>query len=326
MSVPYIFDPTGSLVANKISNEPQPITVSNGINAYLIIPDAAPFYGDSFIMTGPSGKVLVENTDYYLTHKWQQASDSIGKAVYGSITLLIGYPIGSYYITYQTIGGEFVTAPANAIASGIIATNSQYTTIDWSTAPVAFPPTPHSHDLNGINGVSSIYDGLNSIANALSNGKNAISYDDVNGIAEMYAVGVMRPILEMAESIFTLNAANAELDVSVLNQTFIQNSYSNLDPTLQHYSIPFFGNFVLKIGQVTFAAHNEPGTISFPGAFTSKCIACFMSVSFTDNTTPLVSDTVIWGTPGLSSVPIKITYSTPASSASRTLLYFAIGI
>ena len=326
MSIPYLFDPSGSSAQNKISNEEHVVTVSNAINAYLIVPDANPYYGDSMSVVNSAGHTLQEGVDYYLSHPWQQATAATGKDVYATITLLSGYPVGIYFLNYQTIGGEYVTSPVNGIQSGLIAINSEYTEVDWSTAPTVFPPTPHTHDLNGISGIADIYQSLNAIANVLASPKSGVAYNDVEGIDTMYAVSVARPLLEMVETIGVNLQAESELFSSILDDTFYEQAIDNLPNTLQHYTIPLPGGFKIKVGQATFDLFGEPDRLTFAKpAFEHFCIYASSSISFQNPLTPLNNDRVKAGTADVAGFKILVDWDPAHTPGIRILKYFAIG-
>jgi hypothetical protein len=327
MSIPYPFDPTGFLASNKIINEERAVTDANGINAYLIIPDATPYYGNSLSIVNSSGVTLVENVDYYKTHHWDQATTHTGLPVFGTITLLTPYAVDTYRLNYQTIGGEYVTAPANAITEGLIALGTDYVDLDWSTAPTAFPAVPHTEELSQITGVTQLYHGLFEIAAALNSPARGVHYDDIEDINTQYAVTTVKPILELAiannQAIDTL----AGYVLNIVSQLDPSLTLVGIDPTLQNFTIPLPGNMMLKVGFMVFAYGTEPSSIHFADpAFTTQCIFATANIAFFDNTTPINTDTVRLGRPGTSSVGMKVTYDSAHTTGARIVTYFALGL
>lgn len=175
----YAFDPSGRLPANLIASEAHSVVTGNGVNHFAIVPLEGPFHGDSLVIVAPNGQPLVPNTDYNLSNHWRQASDAIGHDIYGSAYLTNRNPmVGTYYIRYQSIGGDYVDMPANAIVSGYYDLSANIT-VDWSTAPTTFPPTPHSERLSGIEGVGEILGAIDRLRGAVESRPTEIHLDDI---------------------------------------------------------------------------------------------------------------------------------------------------
>ena len=323
----YQFDPTAVLPANKIINELKNITVSNSFNAFLIIPDATPFYQQGFSIVDAQGNTLAEGVHYYLTHHWQQASNATGLEVYGSITMINGYPIGLYKLNYQTIGGEYVSAPDNAIQSGLIADAGMYISIDWATAPTIFPPTAHTEDLNGITGMQEVYHGLLNIANAIRDPNANISYDDVQGITEVYTLTTVKPFLNLVETIYKNNNALGALILDTLSRLQPMLIKTAPTPDLQHFDIPLPGGFILKVGMVLFEYQQEPATVAFTfPPFLHRCLYAAANINFKNPTIPFVPDKAYTSNlqPGM--FHLNVIYDPANVAGVRVLTYFALGI
>ena len=71
---PLPFDPTGAAPTNKVVNEQQVITAVNFRDYHYVIPNLAPFFSDTVVMTAknPDGSnhPLTEGVDYYFSPKW----------------------------------------------------------------------------------------------------------------------------------------------------------------------------------------------------------------------------------------------------------------
>ena len=177
--MPYPFDPTGLLPSNIINNEPHNVSVTNGVDNYLIVPLATPFHGSTFRLISPTGDMLTLGVDYEYTHHWAQATDVIGTPVYSGVVLLdVNADPGEYKLGYSTIGGNYVDNRPNAIQSGLHALGG-ISNIDWSTAPAAFPATPHSHPVSELDGMTQVYARLAAIESAITNQTNDITMADI---------------------------------------------------------------------------------------------------------------------------------------------------
>ena len=321
----YAFDSTGTLSANLITNETHNVVISNGINAYLIVPNAAPFYGNTMLVINSSGGVLTQGVDYFLVLPWGQGSTSTGQPVFGAICLVPSYPLNIYTLRYQTMGGEYVINTLNTITSGIVASYEQYITLDWSTAPAAFPASPHTEMLSGISGMTQVYQMLNNIANAIMQPTAGVTYNDVKDLDLVYVTSTLTPILNLVNSIGLNGLADSALLASILQTIAPLQSNNALPTNLQNYSIPLFGNLILKVGYSTFTYGSAPSSISFPTPnFPNQCLFCDVKVSFLNPLSALVADTVLVGAPTVSGVNISVTYGS-SNNGQRRLSYFAIG-
>ena len=340
----YPYDPSGSLRSNKIINEQHNVNVHNGINAYLIVPIGAPFFGTSLSITNATGITLIENVDYYLTQPWEQASNQVGSPIYGSITLLTGYAPGFYRLNYQTLGGYYVDNPLNTIQSGLIAANNTYLTLDLSTVPQSLPPTPHTQDLNSISGMTEIYRALYTIANAVKSPKTGVHYNDVAGMVDTYAVGTLEPILQILTALAVTQRDLNDFKSLVVDLFLTNSNLLNVDKTLDNYEIPLFGVFKIKVGKVEFNVNNQPATITVIGDPFTNCLYYNASIYFTDPSIGVSLDEVRLGTYNSTTgaIPITVSYNeidyaipdvidtdyviNDPAPGNRTISYFAIGI
>lgn len=195
----YVFDETGTLAANKIVNEPHVITAINGVDHFVFKPQATPFYGASLVITNPNNDILTEGVDYQLTHHWQQAADVVGQPIYGTVMLIDPNSVaGTYKLQYQTLGGDYVDTPANLILEGYF-NQVAILGIDWSTAPVVFPPTQHTHPVSGLNGMAQIINRLDAIELAIQNGHGDIHIADIVDLGTS-----INPLLAKLDEVITL--------------------------------------------------------------------------------------------------------------------------
>lgn len=175
----YPYDPLGTYPSNLITNELHTVTApTSDEEANFIVPNAAPFFMDGIIFrTGPAptDPVLIENVDYYLTHQFVEATQSLNKRIYGSITFVNRMFSGSVYLTYQTLGGPYTLDDYSVVTE---LTKSLYAirVVTWGQivgVPVAFPPVEHPHHTSDLTGMTEIVQQLQSLVGAVTaNGGN----------------------------------------------------------------------------------------------------------------------------------------------------------
>lgn len=326
MSTTYQFDYSGVLPQNKIINEPCYIVSPSGGNGFLIKPIAAPYFGDSLIVTNSNGDSLQENIDFYKTHHWQQATDAVGQDVYGTITVISDLAVGTLKLTYQTIGGSYVTAPAQTIANGIISVGNQYVLIDWSTAPTAFPPTPHTQDLNSFTGgIPQIEAGLFAIANALKIKPTGVSYDDLNGVNDIYINAILSPLIDIASSINTNNDAIGGTLTDILSQLSTSSETNNDFSNVDNFTLNW-GKLKINIGYVNFPLFGEPSKVMFNSPFSKNNFIVLPLMTFRDSKDGFLYDTLNIGSPELDGFAVSINYNQNTANKARRISYLSIGI
>ena len=318
--ITYVFDASGVLPDNRIVNEVHNVSGLGLTNAFLFVPNAAPFYGDSLTIVTSGGVTLTENVDYYLTHYWAQAANTIGSPIYGSISMLSTNPNGSYRINYQTIGGEYVANQANAIADGIIASANEFTLVDWSAFPTSFPPTPHSLNTNAIAQYPLICESIIYLASAVRQKQSNVSVNDIEGFVGLWANSTMIPLLEL------ITAVNSNNDVICSSLLDLSSKFADtIKPTgLQHYEYKF-GNFRVKFGYYVFTTANIPNAILFGGDnYDQDCIMSMAWVTPYDTGELPTNDTITWGAPLLNKMAVKVNLDT-TYSGKRRIGYLTIG-
>lgn len=201
MAFTYPFDTTAIAISNKLLNEFHTPTNANGVDPYLIVPDATPFYGDSMMVVDVGGDVLVEGTDYYLAYKWPDATEYIGKNVFGTVVLIGSLPVNTVKLTYQTLGGDYVDNRANAVVDGLVSLSSVLS-LDWSTAPTSFPVSPHTVELDSLEGMSDVLLELEQLRLAISEPIQAINFDD---IADLDIKFLDPTLLKLSELVTAVN-------------------------------------------------------------------------------------------------------------------------
>ena len=176
----YIYDSSGTLPANKIYNEPASVGSSNGIDHFMIKPLYAPFYGGSMSVVNSSGDTLTPGNEYHLVYHWDQASESVGKDIYGGIAIAPTI-IDSFKLTYQTLGADYADNHPPSIVSGLVNLTVALEG-DWESAPTAFPPTKHTEELLSIGGMVEILDELTKLKEAILQAPQSVPLENIDGI------------------------------------------------------------------------------------------------------------------------------------------------
>lgn len=174
----YPFDPTGLATTNTVT-ETQAIRSRGTFDHYFIIPRSAPFYAESVklrlypaganVNNPVGGELLVEGVHYNFGYHFAQASHTIGKAVYGAITLYDRNLAGQLRMEYQTLGGSWVLDEqglvellANHTYNPRIATWEQVVEL-----PHQFPVVNHDFTVDDFVGMDEVVDQLGAISTAI---------------------------------------------------------------------------------------------------------------------------------------------------------------
>lgn len=169
----YPFDPTGKLASNLIPAEQQILTAQNYRDFHFIVPDLAPYFVDSLVITfkDTTGNVrtLVEGVDYVCTHMFHDASLACATPIAGSISFYNTMLAGQIQLKYQTLGGIW-TIDTDTIQK-ILADrlhNPRITTWEQVTEqPVTFPVIDHEWNLVDLVGMSDVVTAINQISDML---------------------------------------------------------------------------------------------------------------------------------------------------------------
>jgi hypothetical protein len=167
----YPVDYTGQAASNRIVNE-QIVILPPGDRLFqFTMPQFAPFYeeGHSLQLRDINNNVtpLVLGVDYYLSHKFMDASLATMHPIWGSISFL--KPIsGVLLATYQTLGGPW-TIDSATITEILMNTTQNPRITTWEQVverPIDFPVIDHPWDLADMVGMSEIYTVLENFYNA----------------------------------------------------------------------------------------------------------------------------------------------------------------
>jgi len=168
MANEYVFDPTGTLPANRITDEQIIVLAPGDRKFHFTMPRWAPFFEDGLLVKlkdiNNVTTTLVMGVDYYLSHKYADASLATMHPVWGSITFLDRTIVGTVIVSYNTLGGVW-TIESNEIANILLntAVNPRITTWENVTnRPVDFPVINHPWNLDDMIGQKEILDELES--------------------------------------------------------------------------------------------------------------------------------------------------------------------
>lgn len=168
----YPFDPTGTAITNKIVGELQTLSPGADSDFFFIIPKAAPFFREGLqLVDNATNLPLVEGVDFLLSHKFLAASRSIGKDLYGSITILNKQRTGVLrFVSYQTVGGAW-TLNDTQIAALLANTTYNPLVTTWDQIqdlPYQFPPINHDFSLDDLKGFDTLVDAVYGLADAIT--------------------------------------------------------------------------------------------------------------------------------------------------------------
>lgn len=169
----YDLDLSGTQPGNKVLNEKHIIVKPTQITqASFIVMRACPFYGDSVVVKDgktATARTLIKGQDYILTHQSIALSKLTKLKVYASITFVDRNYTGEVYVTYQTVGGEYVPNDYTIVEK---LTREKYqlrkTSFDQIVGlPSSYPNPPHQHNPTDMVGLSEVVTGLKDVAVAI---------------------------------------------------------------------------------------------------------------------------------------------------------------
>lgn len=177
--VTYPLDTTGISLGNLVTNEAHTLTEINSSTYNLIIPKFAPFYIDNFKLrhiddTGVVS-ILNEGEHYNFALTYLGGSRSIGKAIYGGISIIDTLVNGYIEIDYQTLGGEWVADTQYVLTTlAEMVYNPRVTVWDVVTNIQAiFPPINHDNNFDYVYGQAELIAKLSEIVDAIVNSANS---------------------------------------------------------------------------------------------------------------------------------------------------------
>lgn len=189
----YPYNPDGSLADCQIVDEVQVLTTINAGEYQMLIPLAAPFFQKSLtVIHQVDQRVLVENVDYQLTHRFRAAKKVLNENIYGSITFLDHLLSGPVRLSYATLGGDFVLND-RPILNRIVTDLIGHRTVDFEdivNVPAVFPPTYHTHDSSSFMDMDDVVLALQEIRDILTGDLTPDHYhpiDNIIGLTEALA-------------------------------------------------------------------------------------------------------------------------------------------
>lgn len=197
-TIVYDHDESGVNPANLVRGETHVLTELNDRVYRIIVPKFAPFFltgvSVKFIENNGTVRTLVQGVDYQVVYRYQAASMSIGKMLFGAISIKTTLINGTISLSYQTLGGKWVADQAyvlERLAENIYNPRTAY----WdqlTNVQETYPPSPHGHPMDDLTGYQDLIDAVNRItlyleANANDGGFKALldhhtGERDVHGI------------------------------------------------------------------------------------------------------------------------------------------------
>lgn len=171
-TITYPLDITGVSPLNLVTDEQHAVTEANFWNYNFIVPHCAPFFITNLKVRHynlTEVVELVEGIDYFPTLQYIGATRSIGRVLYGAITLNRTITSGIVSIDYQTLGGEWI-ANRDIVLRNLaeIVYNPRLTV--WETVTdkqAVFPPMDHEQDLDTLYGLKELIDSILGIGNVI---------------------------------------------------------------------------------------------------------------------------------------------------------------
>lgn len=177
--VAYPFDQTGIASSNLVSDEVHTLTEINAAPYRIIIPEFAPFYLDNLALNHidlqGNATPLIEGVDYVPCLRYIGATISIGKMLYGGLSINNNNIQGLITVTYQTLGGEWLADASyvkERLASMIY--NPRMTVWDIVTnKPNQFPPIEHDIQTDFVYDSGDLLNAINRIVDTLANNQGS---------------------------------------------------------------------------------------------------------------------------------------------------------
>lgn len=218
MATIYPIDYTGVSATNLVVNEVR--TLSIGLDPIYknIVPAYAPYFLDNFVLghvdSGGTSTTLIEGQDYIHVFQYLAATRSVGKVVYGGVHITNPAIEGTFTMSYQTIGGNWVGDRA-AIVENIASNNYNPRQVSWDQVTDVqdiFPPEIHVQPITDVTRYSDLISAINTISTAI--GQNV----DINPLIAHIA-DVDNPHIVTKEQVGLPDVINLPLatDEEVLN-------------------------------------------------------------------------------------------------------------
>ena len=172
--MPLPLDTTGLAVTNLVTAEQHSISDLKYSDYNYIIPTSGPFFLDNLTVTITllNGAVIpgIKGTHFDVAAPYIAATRSIGKPVYGVITLDPLYTLGVVTIQYQSLGSVWV-ADALSVANVLSQLNYNPKQVSWdqiSNVQQVFPVVNNTTIYDPTTGVDGIITNINLVISAIS--------------------------------------------------------------------------------------------------------------------------------------------------------------
>ena len=149
----YVFDITGTLPANLITNELHTLTnLDSGHTVRVLIPLHGAFFANSLIIKDLNNNTILNNTQYILTEYFDTVSLKIGTDIYGVILITDQNVSNNVSVTYQLVGGYLQINLNNMYNNYYIVANivSSLNLINLLNKPFNYPPAVHDEILDDL--------------------------------------------------------------------------------------------------------------------------------------------------------------------------------
>lgn len=172
-TIVYDHDPSGVSPANRVRDETHVLTELNDRVYRVIVPKFSPFFDTGlvvkFVENNGTVRTLEKGVDYNVAYRYQAASMSTGKMIYGAISVKTTLVNGTLTVGYQTLGGEWVADQAyvleqltEAIYNPRIVYWDQLTNVQQT-----YPPSEHSHPMDDVTSYQDLIDAVNALGQKL---------------------------------------------------------------------------------------------------------------------------------------------------------------
>ena len=263
----YPFDPEGKLTSNIVRDEQHVLTAANGRDFRCVVPKLGPFFAKDLIIKIKSGTAplvtLTLNQDYYLTHKFLDASRMTGQEIFGSITMLRDDLVGTLVFTQRRIlGGDWILSDVQwqEVVANVKNNPRIITWEQVAKVPLQFPVIDHQFNIIDLIGMKETVEALRAIEEAISGmseGSILMHLQDYNnphrttkthvglGLVQNYGVastadmeagtgnkyvtpGVLKPYVDKIMNTSVKAWNDALMDAIASNRTYTENTRTEL--------------------------------------------------------------------------------------------------
>ncbi len=155
----YPLDTTGTAISNRVAAERQTISPGQGAAFNFFIPKAGPYFGESLqVRHVATNQWLTRGLDFEPSYLFFAAAETAQTGIYGAVTILNTAYVGTFEITYQSLGGTY-TYDEQSLLQILAATQLDPRTTRWDNIigdPSLFPSDDHLHHMSQSYGYESL--------------------------------------------------------------------------------------------------------------------------------------------------------------------------